>query len=69
MRGKLTLHGVTRDVETAGKIVVKGGRLKAAASFNVLLADYDITVPAMVKDNISKSINIAVDCSLDALKN
>ena len=68
VKGKLTLHGVTRDVETTGKIVVKGGKLKAGASFNVLLADYNISVPAMVKDNISKSINIAVDCSLDALK-
>ena len=69
VKGKLTMHGVTRDVETVGTIAVKGGRLEADASFNVLLADYDISIPSVVKDNISKSINITVDCALDLLKN
>jgi hypothetical protein len=68
VKGKLTLHGETRDVETNGTITVKGGKIDADASFNVLLADYNITIPSVVKDNISKSINITVDCILDPLK-
>ena len=68
VKGTLTLHGVTRLVETQGTIIVKSGKIEADASFNVLLADYSITVPNLVKDNISKSININVDCSLEVLK-
>ena len=68
VKGKLTLHGETKDVETNGTITVKGGKIDADASFNVLLADYNITIPSVVKDNISKSINITVDCILDPLK-
>lgn len=68
VKGKLTLHGQTRDVETTGTIEVKGGRVEADAVFNVALADYNVTIPAMVKDNISKVVNITVDCSLEPLK-
>ena len=69
VKGKLTLHGQTRDVETNGSLTIKGGKIDADASFNVLLADYNITIPNVVKDNISKTINITVDCILEPLKN
>ena len=69
VKGKLTLHGETRDVETQGTILVRSGKIEATAEFNVLLADYNITIPSVVKDNISKSIRIQVNCTLDPLKN
>jgi len=68
VKGKLTIHGETKDVETAGKIMVKQGKLVADANFNVDLADYKIEIPKIVKDNISKTVNIAIDCSLEPLK-
>ncbi len=69
VKGKLTLHGETRDVESAGTIVVKNGRLTASADFNILLSDYRIRIPAVVKDNISNTVNITVDCPMEPLKN
>jgi polyisoprenoid-binding protein YceI len=68
VKGKLTIHGVTKDVETAGSIKVSGGKLDATAGFNVLLSDYDIKIPSIVKDKVSNSIRIAVDCHLEPLK-
>ena len=68
VKGKLTIHGETKDVETVGTIVVKGGKIDTDASFTVELADYKIEVPKIVKDNISKTISITVDCVLDPLK-
>src|SRR5688572_15995215 len=35
VKGKLTMHGVTRDVETTGTIVVKSGKIDADAVFTV----------------------------------
>jgi len=64
----LTIHGETKEVETAGTIVVKGGKLEADASFAIELADYKVEIPKVVKDNISKTVMITVDCSLDPLK-
>lgn len=68
VKGKLTLHGETKDVETSGTIVVKGGKVEADAEFNIELADYKIEIPKIVKDNISKTVKITVDCNLDPLK-
>jgi len=69
VKGKLTLHGETRDVETKGTIEIKGGKLDTDAVFAVALSDYNVEIPKLVKDNISKTINITVDCTLDPLKN
>jgi hypothetical protein len=68
VKGRLSIHGVTKDVETSGTITVKDGKISANSTFNVLLADYNITVSGLYRDNISKSIKITVDCSLDVLK-
>jgi polyisoprenoid-binding protein YceI len=63
-KGKLTIHGITKDIETSGTITVKDGKVMLNAVFNVLIADYNITVPKLYKDNISKSIKVTVDCPL-----
>ncbi|HEX6333383.1 MAG TPA: YceI family protein [Flavisolibacter sp.] len=68
VKGKLTIHGVTRDVETTGTIKVASGKIDASSVFNILLSDYNISIPAIVKDKISNSIKIAVDCKLEPLK-
>jgi len=68
VKGKLTIHGETKDVETSGTIQVKGGKIATAASFAIELADYKIEIPKVVKDNISKSVNIKVECLLEPFK-
>lgn len=68
VKGKLTIHGVTKDVETTGTLTVKDGKILAHSVFNVLLADYNITISRLHRDNISKSIKITVDCNLEPLK-
>lgn len=68
VKGKLTIHGVTKDVETKGSIKVNGGKIDASSRFNVLLSDYNIKIPSIVKDKVSNSIQVLVDCSLEPLK-
>ena len=66
--GKLTIHGVARDVETQGKMVVQNGRINAFADFNISLSDYNISIPALVADKVSKSARITVACQLELFK-
>jgi hypothetical protein len=40
----------------------------ADAEFNIELTDYKVEIPKVVKDNISKTVRIIVDCNLDPLK-
>jgi len=68
VKGKLTLHGETRDVETAGKINVSKGKITATASFSVLLSDYKVNVPGVVSDKVSKTAKIIINCGLEPLK-
>lgn len=61
--GKLTIHGVTKDVKQNGTISIKGGKLSMSASFAVLLSDYNIQIPGAVKDKIAKEVRIIVNAS------
>ncbi len=68
VKGKLTLHGQTRDVETDGKITVKNGKLLANADFTIQMSDYNISIPKLVKENMSNTVSITVNCALEPLK-
>ena len=68
VKGKLTMHGVTKDVQAPGTIKVAGGKIDAASTFNILLSDYKISIPSVVKDKVSNTIKISVDTKLEPLK-
>lgn len=59
--GKLTLHGVTKDITADGTIDVKNGIPSAHSTFNILLKDFNIEIPKVVKDKVSESVKIVVD--------
>ena len=68
VKGQLTIHGETNEIETDGMVTVKDGKIISTSEFQVAIADYKISVPALVKDNISKTINIKVSCTLEPFK-
>lgn len=68
VRGKLTIHNITKDVEVPGTITVNGGKVDATSTFNILLSDYRISIPSAVKEKVSNSIRVIVDTRLDPLK-
>jgi polyisoprenoid-binding protein YceI len=63
--GDLTMHGVTKKVTAPGTITVKNGVATANSKFSAKLADYNISVPKVVKDNIAEVIDITVACTYD----
>ena len=67
VQGKLTIHGVTKDVATTGTVTVAPDGLKTTSVFNVTLKDFNIQRPSLVKDKLSNTIQVTVDCKLDAL--
>lgn len=68
VKGKLTIKGESKDVETTGTILIKEGRVVTSSIFNIQLSDFKVEIPRIVKDNISNTVKIIVDCSLDPLK-
>jgi YceI-like domain len=63
--GDLNIHNVTNKITVPAVIAVKAGKVSASTSFNVKLDDYKISVPKIVESNISKTIEIKVDCNYD----
>ena len=63
--GKLTMHGVTRDVTIPGTIVVKGGQATVNSKFKVKPADYKINIPKLVEGKIAKEIEVTVNSILE----
>jgi polyisoprenoid-binding protein YceI len=68
VKGKLTIHGVTKDVEAVGTVKVAAGKLDANSTFNILLSDYNISIPSVVKEKVSNNVKIVVNCTLEPLK-
>ena len=65
--GTLTIHGVTKDATAKGTVEVKGGKLYVKATFPVTVADYNITIPAAVRENIAKVVDVTVDMVYDPM--
>lgn len=63
--GTMSMHGVTKPLTVPVVFTVKGGKVSAAVNFSLALADYNVDIPALVADKISKmaSINIAANLS------
>jgi polyisoprenoid-binding protein YceI len=66
--GNLTMHGVTKPVEAKGNLTVKGGVItNAKAAFKVSMADFNIGIPAAVRDKIAKEAKININCAMQSL--
>ena len=63
--GNLTLHNVTRPVQTPATLEVKGGHLAGHAEFKVKPEDFNISIPSVVRDKIDKemTVKVNIDCS------
>jgi len=59
-KGKLTVHGVTRDVEIPGTIEKSGDNLNMKSVFIVKLADYKVDIPKLMWQNIAEQVEVTV---------
>ena len=63
--GDLTIHGVTKNVTVSGKITLRSGQVSVNAVFKVKPRDYNINIPATVKNNIAEQIELTVNCNYE----
>jgi len=68
VEGKLTIHGVTKDITVKGSLDVKGGVITGNSVFYILLTDYKITIPGTVVQKLSNTIEITVNVAMETLK-
>ena len=66
-KGKLTIHGVTNEVEIPGTIeVTPDNKLNIKSTFMVKLKDYKITIPQLLWQNVAEEVEVKIDFGLKA---
>jgi len=68
VQGELTLHGVTKSMTTSGQVSVKAGKIYATSTFDITIADFNIDIPKVVKENVSKTVRVTVSAELLLMK-
>jgi polyisoprenoid-binding protein YceI len=60
VQGKLTIHGVTRDVTVPATLeVYASGDIRGKTTFMVRVADYGVEVPSMMGSKIAEQVEVS----------
>ncbi|MBO9619204.1 MAG: YceI family protein [Niabella sp.] len=65
--GVLEIHGVKKQVTANGTLQVSGTSVQALAKFPVIINDYNIAIPGIVRDKISQTAVVTVNCTYTPL--
>jgi polyisoprenoid-binding protein YceI len=60
VEGDLTIHNVTNKVSNKGTIEVLTGGINASSKFKIVPEDYKIEIPGVVREKISKDLEVTV---------
>lgn len=67
VKGNLTIHGITKEIEIAGNLEINENRIKTVSTFKILLSDYKVSNPSLVRQKISNWVTITADCVMEQL--
>jgi polyisoprenoid-binding protein YceI len=59
--GKLTIHGVTKEVTIPGTVELRRNQIVARSKFIIHLADFNIKVPTLLWQNIAEDVEVSVE--------
>jgi polyisoprenoid-binding protein YceI len=65
--GKLTIHGVTQEVQISGTMEKANAAIKMKAKFIVKLTDYKIKIPQLLWKNIAEEVEVTVEFNYKSL--
>ena len=60
IKGDLTLHGVTKPIETTAELDVKKDHITGSSTFKLKPEDFNISIPSIVRDKISSEMSVKV---------
>jgi len=64
IEGELTIHGVKKSIKESGRIWYNEDKISGQCKFNIAVADYNIKIPRIVRENIAKIIEVSVNVTL-----
>jgi len=67
--GDLTIHNVTNKISIKGTIEVITGGINASSKFNIVPEDYKIEIPSVVREKISKNLEVTISMKYTPVEN
>ena len=64
VNGKLTIHGVTKEITESASLHFNQDHFVGVAIFNIALKDYNIRIPRMFTRNIAESVEVTINVKL-----
>lgn len=65
VEGDMEMHGVTKKIKTKGTLEIKGKNIITKSTFPIVLKDYNIAIPSVVKGKIAESVQVLVDLNYE----
>ena len=65
VKGMLTIHGVTKEIEAVGTLLKKNESIEILSEFKIKLEDYNISIPTIVMYKIAEEILINIEIELN----
>lgn len=69
IKGTLNVHGKDKEIEVPAKIFRSDDELRITGGFTVEVADFDIKIPAVVRNNIAKTIKVTFNLAHEPYNN
>ena len=64
-KGKLEIHGVSKERIIKSKLTIVDGAFKVKSNFSILLSEYNIEIPRIVRQKITEEIQIAINATFE----
>ena len=68
VKGILEIHGVKKEMTAKGTLKVSGETVAASSDFLIVLEDFNIRIPGVVKDKLATNAKIKMNCTYSLLK-
>ncbi len=65
--GRLLIHGVAREIKVPGTLELRDNVLHLKTKFKIKLADYEITIPQIVWQNIAEEVELDLNITFTRL--
>lgn len=68
INGRLTFHGITKEIEAAATFEIIGRKLTGHSLFKIKPEDFNIKIPSVVRDKIAKDVTVEVQIDCNNIK-
>ena len=62
--GTITIHGIEKEIEVKGSLQKNKKNITIDSDFALIISDFEIKIPKLVRDKISKKVQVKVNSNL-----